>query len=319
MPENSEILVSICCITYNHRQFIYQCLDGILMQVTKFSIEIIIYDDASNDGTAEVIREYEKKYPKIIKPIYQKENQFSKGIRGITAKFTFPRTNGKYIALCEGDDYWLDPYKLQKQVDFLEINPDYGMVHTGVQVVDKNGKLILVSDSEKPSGEVFYDLLLGSAFIITCSVCARRDLIMEAVKYANGKNLKCVFDYWLWLHIAMRSKIHYYRSVTSAYRSHSQGITQSNKKYLYNIIPLAVLDVVSYKFKHYPEKRFIYRWRMFIAYCRTITSRSITIKDRIHYSVFFIKHPVSFFAFIPALFKKILNKLKKVEINGGFN
>src|SRR5690606_3288059 len=111
--------------TFNHEKFICKCLEGFLMQNTTFSFEILILDDASTDGTAAVIREYELKYPDIIKPIYQRENQYSKGIRGMNVKFNFNRAQGKYIALCEGDDYWTDPSKLQKQIDFLEANNEF--------------------------------------------------------------------------------------------------------------------------------------------------------------------------------------------------
>jgi glycosyltransferase involved in cell wall biosynthesis len=120
-------LVSICSITYNHEPYIRQCLDGFLMQKTNFKYEIIIHDDASTDGTAEIIKEYAERYPDLITPVFQTENQYSKGLRGFYAKFVFPRAKGKYIALCEGDDYWTDPLKLQKQVDFLEANPDFVM------------------------------------------------------------------------------------------------------------------------------------------------------------------------------------------------
>ena len=121
-----EFLVSICCITYNHAPFIRQCLNGFVMQKTKFPFEILIHDDASTDGTQEIIREYEQKYPDIIKPIYQAENQYSKGIK-INLTYNLPRAKGKYIAFCEGDDYWTAPDKLQKQVDFLESHLDYVM------------------------------------------------------------------------------------------------------------------------------------------------------------------------------------------------
>ena len=121
---DSHIVVSISCITYNHAPYIRQCLDGFLMQKTNFAIEVLIHDDASTDGTTEIIKEYEAKYPDIIKPIYEEENQWVKGRRG-SAVFNFPRAKGKYIALCEGDDYWTDPLKLQRQVDFLEENQDY--------------------------------------------------------------------------------------------------------------------------------------------------------------------------------------------------
>lgn len=119
---NEEIMVSICCITYNHEKYISQALDGFLMQKTNFKYEIIIYDDASTDNTQKIIREYEKKYPDIIKPIYAQENQYSKGKK--TTLIAYSHARGKYIALCEGDDYWVDEKKLQIQVDYLENNED---------------------------------------------------------------------------------------------------------------------------------------------------------------------------------------------------
>ena len=121
--QKSDIKVSINCITYNHEKYIRQALDSFLMQETNFKFEILIHDDASTDGTAEIIREYEKKYPDIIKPIYQLQNQYSKGVN-ISWTYQYPRAMGKYIAMCEGDDYWCDKYKLQKQYDALENNGD---------------------------------------------------------------------------------------------------------------------------------------------------------------------------------------------------
>lgn len=116
-------LVSICCITYNHESYIRETIEGFLMQKTKFPIEVLIHDDESTDKAADIIREYENKYPDIIKPIYQFDNKYSKGI-SVSVTYNFPRARGKYIAMCEGDDYWTDPSKLQKQVDFMEVNPD---------------------------------------------------------------------------------------------------------------------------------------------------------------------------------------------------
>ena len=122
---DSEVipLVSIDCITYNHKQYIRDAIEGFLMQITNFPVEILIHDDASTDGTVEIIREYEKQYPWLIKPVYQTENQYSKHNSFISiSKIQYGRALGKYIAFCEGDDYWTDHYKLQKQVDFLESN-----------------------------------------------------------------------------------------------------------------------------------------------------------------------------------------------------
>jgi glycosyltransferase involved in cell wall biosynthesis len=137
---DKDILVSICCITYNHAPFICQCLDGFMMQKTDFPFEVLVHDDASTDGTVDIIREYESKYPDIIKPIYQAENQYSKKI-GISVTYQYPRAKGKYIALCEGDDYWTDPLKLQRQVDFLEANEDFSLVFSNRNVLQKTGIL----------------------------------------------------------------------------------------------------------------------------------------------------------------------------------
>ena len=125
----SDIKVSICCLAYNHEPYIRQCLDGFVMQKCNFTFEVLIHDDASKDKTASIIREYEAKYPDIIKPIYQTVNQYSIGVSA-TKKHNFPRSKGKYIAICEGDDYWTDPLKLQKQVDFLEANQNFSICWT---------------------------------------------------------------------------------------------------------------------------------------------------------------------------------------------
>ena len=114
--DNSDTpLVSVRCITYNHEPYIAQALDGFLMQKTNFPFEVIVHDDAGPDKTADIIREYEAKFPKIIKPIYETENQYSKH-DGSLGRIVDAACKGKYIALCEGDDYWIDENKLQVQV-----------------------------------------------------------------------------------------------------------------------------------------------------------------------------------------------------------
>ena len=115
-------LVSVCVLTYNHEKYIRQCLEGIMSQKCSFPFEVLIHDDASSDGTAEIIREFEERYPDVIKPIYETENQYSKGMANISALFNFPRAAGRYIAMCEGDDYWNDESKLEKQISYMELN-----------------------------------------------------------------------------------------------------------------------------------------------------------------------------------------------------
>lgn len=115
-PDGTVPLVSIRCITYNHVNFIRDAIEGFLMQETTFPVEILIHDDASTDGTADIVREYEAKYPQLIRPVYQTENQYSQGNK--PGEFLGPLIRGKYIAVCEGDDYWISSEKLEKQVDF---------------------------------------------------------------------------------------------------------------------------------------------------------------------------------------------------------
>lgn len=127
--------VSIICNTYNHEKYIRDALDGFIMQQTDFPFEILIHDDASTDKTQDIIREYEQKYPALVKPIYQVENQYSKH-DGTISRIQNERAKGKYIACCEGDDYWTDPRKLQKQYDFMETHPDYSMCGCSTQWVN---------------------------------------------------------------------------------------------------------------------------------------------------------------------------------------
>ena len=130
MNEERFPLVSIRCLVYNHEPYLRQCLDGFVMQKTNFPFEAIVHDDASTDGSAAIIREYAEKYPAIIKPIFETENQYRKGIiNKIMDAAMHPES--KYLAICEGDDYWTDPNKLQLQVDFLESHPDYFMTCHG--------------------------------------------------------------------------------------------------------------------------------------------------------------------------------------------
>ncbi len=135
-------MVSVCCTAYNHEKYIRECLEGFVMQKTNFKFEVLINDDASTDNTAGIIREYEKKYPNIIKPIYQTVNQFSID-RNVTINILFPRISGKYVAVCEGDDFWTDPLKLQKQVDAMEANPSCHMCVCKVMRVSEDGKNVV--------------------------------------------------------------------------------------------------------------------------------------------------------------------------------
>lgn len=137
---DNEIKVSVFCLTYNQEQYIRETLEGFVNQKTNFKFEVLVHDDASTDSTADIIREYEAKYPDIIKPVYQSENKYSQGIH-ISNQILLPMSKGKYIAFCEGDDYWCDPYKLQKQYDAMESNSDISLCVHNVQSITEDGQL----------------------------------------------------------------------------------------------------------------------------------------------------------------------------------
>jgi glycosyltransferase involved in cell wall biosynthesis len=131
--DSDSIIVSVLCPTYNHERYLAKALDGFLLQKTDFPIEVIVHDDASTDQTALIVQDYQSRYPGFFSFIKQTENQYSKRESSIVHEIMFPRSRGKYIAICEGDDYWIDPTKLQKQVAFLEGRPDFSMVFHAVR------------------------------------------------------------------------------------------------------------------------------------------------------------------------------------------
>ena len=189
MDKEDKIMVSICCLTYNHSRFIQQCLEGFLAQKCNFSFEVLIHDDASTDDTQQIIKTFEEKYPTIIKPIYQKENQYSKGIKP-TLKYNFPRAKGKYIAICEGDDYWTDAHKLQKQVDFLEQNPDYVMCSHDITAIDENGDRLPEFDLDPFHKTDINEeqLVLGNKYAYTTTLCYRNILTDFPEEFLEVKN-----------------------------------------------------------------------------------------------------------------------------------
>lgn len=137
MQQETTIQVSILCTVYNHEAYLRQCLDGFVMQQTRFRYEAIVHDDVSTDGSVAIIREYAEKYPDIIVPIYDTENQYSKH-DGSLWRIMMRKAKGRYIAFCEGDDYWTDCCKLQCQFELMEKHPEYTICFHRVGVVTVN-------------------------------------------------------------------------------------------------------------------------------------------------------------------------------------
>lgn len=145
VDDETEIKVSVCCNTYNHEKYIERALQGFVNQVTDFRFEVIVHDDASTDHTKSIIQKYADLYPDLLVPIYETENQYSKG-KGIVARIVASRVRGKYVAYCEGDDFWIDDHKLQKQYEALENHPDCSICVHRVHSVWEDGTPIDKSD-----------------------------------------------------------------------------------------------------------------------------------------------------------------------------
>ncbi|MBO5924474.1 MAG: glycosyltransferase [Lentisphaeria bacterium] len=233
-------MVSICCITFKHEKYIRECLDGFIMQKTNFPFEVIVHDDASPDKTADIIREYEAKYPDIIKPIYQTENQYSKKIKSLW-KHVFPRCRGKYIAICEGDDFWCDENKLQMQYDFMEANPDYSLCMHGRYIIDYFTKQFIaapfIKNFPEDSKEFAYRVACGETlystqtmFIRKSTFDAKHDEIFRDAQFAPMSDTQIAF------HLGLAGKVKYIRKRMACYRIFSGSATHNaqgdNKQFI---------------------------------------------------------------------------------------
>lgn len=214
----SSVLVSVCMITYNHEKYISQAIDGVLIQETEFPIELLIGEDCSIDQTRKICKEYQEKYPDIIKLLLSENNL------GMIQNFiaTLKACSGKYIALCEGDDYWTDEEKLQKQVDFLENNSEYiGCCHN-VVMHDETTHNKTIMWPYSTDCDFSLDDLAGGNKISTLSLVFRNVLDIDGVfiDYPNSP----LVDYILNLELAKRGKIRYLNSMMGVYRMHENGV-----------------------------------------------------------------------------------------------
>ena len=217
----NNVVVSIICNTYNHSEYIRDALESFVGQKTDFAYEILVHDDASTDDTTNIIREYEQKYPEIIKPIYQSVNQYSQKIP-IGVNYQFPRAKGKYIAFCEGDDYWTDPLKLQKQVDALETHPEVDMCAHSASKVDAATKreIGLVMPSEVDTVFTADKVILGGGgFVATNTLMYRRELHDNPPAFRRELYL----DYTIQILGSLRGGMLYLADNMSAYRVMANG------------------------------------------------------------------------------------------------
>ncbi|MEQ1744928.1 MAG: glycosyltransferase [Saprospiraceae bacterium] len=270
-------------IAYNSRDYIGEAIEGVLCQQVNFPIELVIGDDSSTDGTRQICEEYAAKHPNIIRLLPPHPNL---GIAANTSH-TMGSCRGKYIAVCDGDDVWTDPLKLNRQIAFLEKNPDYGAVYTDVETISENGAL--VEDAEQAciremyaAGDVFFKLLEAN-FINNSTALFRRELIQDHIVYPDRSYQ--IPDYIRWLHIAARYKVHFLAYKSTNYRKHATGLSvnpsnavwRGNRKALYRSLNHIFLHFDAANRKHLtPAERTLVFRRM----CSLILRGPSTLAQR---------------------------------------
>ena len=230
-----EPLVSIRTSTYNHEKYIRQCIEGILMQKTDFPFEYIIGEDCSTDGTMAIVREYAQKYPDVIRVVTDDVNvgMRANGLRCIE------RCRGKYMAICEGDDWWTDPHKLQKQVDFLESHPDYLMCTTSYSSFRMKDGQVKEGVKDGQGRDITLRSLMKKNRIGTLTVLYRKDVLTRFEEEVRPVMPDFrMGDITLWLYMAHKGKIHELPCTTAMYRilensaSHSDDFTKQYEFYV---------------------------------------------------------------------------------------
>lgn len=211
--------MSVCILTFNQEKYIKEAIEGCLNQITNFNYEILIHDDASNDGTISILREYERDFPNKIKLILEKENQYSK-VNHILPLF-MPYIKGKYIAINEGDDYWCNPNKLQMQIDFLEKHKDYSLsIHRTLQINNSGKEMLYIGDDVDKDVSIDNIILGGGSAISTNSMVFHSKFLKSLPDYYHNCT---VGDYPLSIYLAHIGKIHYFKEIMSVYRFSSEG------------------------------------------------------------------------------------------------
>lgn len=258
MYNNNKLLVSVNMITYLHGSYIKQAIEGVLMQECNFDFELIIADDCSPDNTSDIINEIINFHPNGYKIKYfRHENNIGMHANGL---FALSKVNGKYIAACEGDDYWIDPYKLQKQVDFLENNEEYGLIHHDADYFFQKTKRWIkkhhVSNSISVSDGFVFDELLINNNIYTPTVLFRSSLldwfflIDDEIRDGNS-----MVDYIMWLEFSQHCKFYYINESMATYRVLESSASKS-KDYIKTLkFNNSYYDIKQYFLKKYTSSK----------------------------------------------------------------
>lgn len=215
-----DIKVSVCCLTYNHRDYIRKALDGFLMQKTSFHYEIVIHDDASTDGTIDILKEYQAKYPKKIKLLLEDENQWTQYGVDVARKLIYPNVRGKYIAFCEGDDFWIYDGKLQEQYDLMESHMDISACYHNAIMWTQNDDIIELNVTNHPSGYISDEDIICTTrgWYPTASLFVRTKYIKEQPVLPTSTGDEGCRNY-----LACRGKLYFINRAWSVYRNFSNG------------------------------------------------------------------------------------------------
>lgn len=243
-------MISIGIITYNHEGYIRQAIDSILAQKCNFDFEIIVGDDCSADNTQKILDEYKIKYPdKIILLINSRNSGLLNNLKNVT-----DRCNCKYMSICAGDDYWNDCSKLQKQVDFLEANTDYGLVHSNVNLLIGD-KIQTLYKRTVPDKFIFEQLLLNNNFIYALTACYRTQLFKKYISIEEFiENNFLIEDLPMWIELSRVTKFHYMEDRLATYRIHERSLTNSsdfikNEKILWSTYEIRAFYIKKYAIK----------------------------------------------------------------------
>lgn len=251
--------VSISVTTFNQEKYIEQTLESLLMQKTNFDYEILINDDASSDRSPDIIRRYEKKYSDIIKPIYQKENQYTQG-KEVHYTFNYTRARGKYIAYCDGDDYWTDPLKLQKQFDYMESHTEVSAcVHAGKSVNEKGTRVLWTQRANDKDCYIDTEKVISSQGMFASNSLFMRNYFIGDYKMPDWFHEAKITDYPLYLILSTKGDLYYMNETMCSFRVGSDGsFTEvvlndpiKKKEHLYDMIGMLETfnKVTDFKYK----------------------------------------------------------------------
>lgn len=216
--DNGQLMVTVICMTYNHELYIRECLEGFVSQITTFPYEVFVHDDASTDNTALIIREYESKYPHLFRVVYESENHYQKK-DGSLSRIVREACKGKYVAFCEGDDYWTDPYKLQKQCDILESHPELNICTHEVGILRDNK---IISQKAPRDSECIIpveEVIMGDGgFVGTNSILMRTNVLSKYKLFEFT-----MLDYFMQISGSIPNGMYYINEQMSIYRRNSFG------------------------------------------------------------------------------------------------